>query len=128
MEVYIDDVIVKSTSFEQHLADLEQSFLRMRKFNLKMNPAKCAFGVSAGNFLGFLVHQRGIEVDANKTKAIMNIKSPTTVKEVQSLMGKVNYLRRFISNAAGKMKPFTKLLKGAKGNDIEWGLEQEKAL
>lgn len=128
LEVYIDDVIIKSSEFSQHLVDLEEAFVRMRKYNLKMNPTKCAFGVSAGNFLGFLIHQRGIEVDANKAKAIITIPPPRTIKEVQSLLGKVNYLRRFIANAAGKMKPLTKLLKGKIGPDIEWGPEQDEAL
>ena len=59
MEVYIDDVVVKSADFQSHLVNLEQAFLRMRKHSIKMNPAKCAFEVSTGNFLGFLVHQKG---------------------------------------------------------------------
>lgn len=71
MEVYIDDVVVKSDSKSRHLEDLEKAFLRMRKHQLKMNPLKCAFGVSAGNFLRFLVHSRGIEVDKNKARAIL---------------------------------------------------------
>ncbi|XP_051115706.1 uncharacterized protein LOC127240898 [Andrographis paniculata] len=127
MEVYIDDVIIKSKDFDTHLADLKNVFLRMKQYNLKMNPTKCAFGVSAGNFLGFLVHEKGIEVDANKTKAVLTVQPPRSVKEVQSLLGKVNYLRRFISNAAGKLKPITKLLKN-KATDFSWGPEQQEAL
>ncbi|KAM1941472.1 hypothetical protein ACFX13_029048 [Malus domestica] len=65
IEVYIDDVVVKSKSCRTHIDDLRQAFLCMRRHNLKMNLAKCAFGVSAGNFLGFLIHHRNIEVDAN---------------------------------------------------------------
>jgi hypothetical protein len=63
MEVYINDVVVKSQTFEEHVECLEKAFLRMRRHQLKMNPLKCAFGVKAGNFLGFLVHNRGIEID-----------------------------------------------------------------
>ena len=70
MEVYINDVVIKSPAKVKHLADLEKAFQRMRVHKLKMNPWKYAFGVSIGNFLGFLVHQRGIEVDKNKAKAI----------------------------------------------------------
>ena len=66
MEVYIDDIVVKSKTEEQHLVDLRQALTRMRIHKLKMNPKKCAFGVRSGNFLGFLVHQRGVEVDKNK--------------------------------------------------------------
>ena len=70
IEVYIDDVVIKSPAKYKHLVNLEKAFQRMRSHKLKMNPLKCAFGVSAGNFLGFLVHQKGIEVDKNKAKAI----------------------------------------------------------
>ncbi|MCO6517315.1 MAG: RNA-directed DNA polymerase, partial [Snodgrassella sp.] len=85
VEVYIDDVVVKSKRRQTHLEDLRQTFLRMRRHNLKMNPAKCAFGVSAGNFLGFLVHHRGIEIDENKARAIINMPAPRTKKQLQSL-------------------------------------------
>ncbi|CAN6568039.1 unnamed protein product [Malus baccata var. baccata] len=77
MEVYIDDIVVKSKTEKQHLVDLRQALTRMRIHKLKINPKKCAFGVRAGNFLGFLVHQRGVEVDKNKSQAIMESPSPT---------------------------------------------------
>jgi hypothetical protein len=93
MEVYIDDVVVKSARFKSHLADLRLAFERMRKYGLKMNPLKCAFGVSAGRFLGFIVHEKGIEVDPKKIEAIRRIHEPACKKDVQSLLGKVNYLR-----------------------------------
>jgi hypothetical protein len=56
MKVYIDDILVKSQGFNEHLKNLEKAFIRMRKHQLQINPLKCAFGVTAGNFLGFLVH------------------------------------------------------------------------
>jgi hypothetical protein len=62
VEIYIDDVVVKSASDEGHLDDLRQVLERTRKFGLRMNPKKCTFGVTAGQFLGFLVHERGIEI------------------------------------------------------------------
>jgi hypothetical protein len=68
-----------------------------------MNPLKCAFWVSTGQFLGFVVHERGKEVDPKKVEAIRRIQEPTCEKDLQSLLGKVNYLRRFISNLAGKI-------------------------
>ncbi|KAM2617511.1 hypothetical protein TB1_033896 [Malus domestica] len=77
IEVYIDDLMVKSKTEEQHLPDLRQALTRMRIHKLKMNPKKCAFGVRAGNFLGFLVHQRDVEVDKNKSRAKMESPSPT---------------------------------------------------
>nr|KYP56848.1 Retrovirus-related Pol polyprotein from transposon opus [Cajanus cajan] len=76
-----------------------------------MNPLKCAFGVSAGDFLGFIVHQKGIEIDKNQTRAIMETKPPSNNKELQSLLGKINFLRRFISNLSGKTKVFSPLLR-----------------
>jgi hypothetical protein len=111
MEVYIDDVVVKSQTFKEHIECLEKAFLRMRRHQLKMNPLKCAFGVKASNFLGFLVHNRGIEIDKNKAKAIMQAKPPTNKKELQRLLGQINFLRRFISNVAGRTKAFSPLLK-----------------
>ncbi|KAM1897512.1 hypothetical protein ACFX14_031969 [Malus domestica] len=80
IEVHIDDVVVKSKRHRTHIDDLRQAFLLMRQHNLKMNPAKCAFNVSAGNFLGFLVHHRGIEVDTYKAHAIIDAPPPTTKK------------------------------------------------
>nr|KYP73958.1 Retrotransposable element Tf2 [Cajanus cajan] len=110
-EVCIDDIIVGSKKKEDHLRHLKLSFERMRKHGLKMNPLKCAFGVTAGEFLGFVIHQKGIEVNRNKTKAIMETKPPSNKKELQSLLGKVNFLRRFISNLSSKTKVFSPLLR-----------------
>lgn len=82
MQVYIDDIVIKSISDENHLTRLSQSFERMRKHGLKMNPFKCAFFVQAGDFLGFVVHKKGIEINQNKTKAIMETKAQSTKKEL----------------------------------------------
>jgi hypothetical protein len=82
----------------------------MKKYGLKMNPLKCAFGVLSGDFLGFVIHKKGIEINENKTKATLQTKPPTTKKELQSLLGKINFLRRFISNLSGKMQVFSPLL------------------
>ncbi|CAN6678906.1 unnamed protein product [Malus baccata var. baccata] len=111
MEVYIDDIVVKSKTEEQHLVDLKQALTRIRIHKLKMNPKKCAFGVRAGNFLGFLVHQRGVEVDKNKSRAILESLPPTNKVQLQRLLGKINFLRRFIANLASKIQPLTPLLR-----------------
>src|SRR6266480_3477141 len=71
---------------------------RTRKFGLRMNPKKCAFGVTAGQFLGFLVHERGIEIGLKSQEAMRIMQPPTTEKELQCLIGKINFVRRFISN------------------------------
>ncbi|CAJ2657252.1 unnamed protein product [Trifolium pratense] len=127
MPVYIDDIVVKSSSQDEHIEHLKKSFERMKKCGLKMNPLKCAFCVHAGDFLGFVVHKKGIEINQNKTKAIMETKPPGTKKQLQSLLGKINFLRRFISNLSGKAQPFSPLLRLKKGDVFEWGTEQQKA-
>ena len=82
MEVYIDDIVVKSKRTSEHVDNLKKSFERKRHHQLKLYPLKCAFGVCAGNFLRFLVHQRGIEVDQNKEKVITSTKPPQKKKEL----------------------------------------------
>jgi hypothetical protein len=74
--------MVKSAEFVEHLVDLRLVFEKMKKYKLKMNPLKCVFGVSAGRFLGFIVHENGIEVDPKKIEAINKIKEPTCKKDV----------------------------------------------
>ncbi|XP_074293203.1 uncharacterized protein LOC141620161 [Silene latifolia] len=101
----------------------------MRKFNLKMNPLKCVFGVSAGNFLGFLIHQRGIKIDNNKAKAVINAKPPSNKTELQRFLGQVTYVRRFIANLAGKTKVFSPLLQLKKEDAFVWNnSHQERAM
>ena len=85
MEVYIDDMLVKSTTAELHIAHLVESFLILREYNMKLNPAKCAFGVSVEKFLGFIVNNRGIEANPDKIKVVLDMPSPLSIKEVQRL-------------------------------------------
>src|SRR6185312_2573164 len=93
-----------------------------------MNPKKCAFGVSAGQFLGFLVHERGIEIGLKSQEAVKTMKPPTTKKELQKLIGKINFVRRFISNLSGRIEPFMGLVKIKSEDEIHWGAEQQQAL
>ncbi|KAI5338089.1 hypothetical protein L3X38_017360 [Prunus dulcis] len=127
LEVYIDDVVIKSPEEGDHISSLRKAFLRMRQHKLKMNPKKCVFGVQAGNFLGFLVHHRGIEVDKNKAKSVMEALPPRNKKELQSLLGKINFLRRFISNSAGKIQPFSSLLKLKQEQTFKWEEQHQQA-
>jgi hypothetical protein len=108
--IYIDDIMVKSKSAEG-LEDLRQVLERTRRFGLRMNPKKCAFGVSAGQFLGFLVHEWGIEIGLKSQEAVKTMKPPTTKKELQKLIGKINFVRRFISNMSRRIEPFMGLVK-----------------
>ena len=113
MEVYIDDMLVKSTTAELHIAHLSEAFQILRNYNMKLNPAKCAFGVSAGKFLGFIVNHRGIKANPYKIKAVLDMPSPSGVKKVQRLTGRIAALSRFVSKASDKCQPFFQVLKKA---------------
>ena len=104
---------------------LRKVFERCRAFKLRMNPFKCAFVVSSGKFLGFLVHSKGIDVDPAKATAIATMRPPAMVKELKSFLGKVSYIRRFIPRLASITLAFTKLLR--KGQSFEWGEVQQMA-
>jgi len=127
VEIYIDDVVVKSEDFAKHLAGLRKVECT-RKHGLKMNPNKCAFGVSAGQFLGFMVHQRRTEISMRSIDAINKIVAPTNETELQSLIGKINFIRRFISNLSGKIRAFSPLLKLKANQEFIWAEEQQLAL
>lgn len=97
IEVYVDDMLVKSTRAQDHLVDLKETFQVLDKYHMKLNPTKCAFGVSPGKFLGFLISNRGIEENPEKIQAMIQMQSPHTTQELQQLIGKVLALSRFIS-------------------------------
>ena len=105
-EVYIDDMLVKSLEAEVHISHLKQAFFTLRKYNMKLNPAKCSFGVSSGKFLGYIVTHRGIEANPEQIKAIHSIPSPKNVKEVQKLTGRMAAFSRFISKLSDKSHAF----------------------
>ena len=123
MEVYIDDMLVKSTTAELHIAHLFEAFQILRNYNMKLNPAKCAFRVSAGKFLGFIDNHRGIEANPDKIKAVLDMPSPSGIKEVQRLTGRIVALSRFISKASDKCQPFFQVLKKA----FQWDAKCEEA-
>ena len=123
MEVYIDDMLVKSKEELAHLDDLKETFTSLKQYQMKLNPSKCVFGVASGKFLGFMVSQRGIKANLEKVQAIINMASPRTVKEVQKLTDKIAALNRFVSRATDKCLPFFKTLKQA----FVWTDECEKA-
>ena len=111
MEVYIDDMLVKSLKAEDHINHLQQTFDLLRKYNMKLNPEKCTFGVQSGQFLGYLVSKRGIEANPSQIKAVLDIPSPKCVKDVQRLTGKIAALTRFISKSSERCQPFFDILK-----------------
>ena len=87
------------------MEDLRETFNTLHSYNIKLNPGKCAFGVTVGKFLGFMGSQRGIEANPNKIWAIMEMAPPRNVKEVQSLNGKITALNRFVLRATDKCLP-----------------------
>lgn len=91
------DVIIKLKKSQDHIADLRKFFDRMQKYNLKLNPVKCAFGVPTGNLLGFIVSCRGIDLDSLTIKAIQDLPPPRNKKDVMSFFGRLNYISRFIA-------------------------------
>ena len=112
VQVYVDDMLVKSL----HENNLQETFDTLRSYNMKLNPSKCVFGVTAEKFLGFMVSQRGIEVNPEKVRAILELEPLRTVKAVQSLNGKVATLNRFVSKATDKYLPFFCVLR----KSFEW--------
>ncbi|PKU66320.1 RNA-directed DNA polymerase [Dendrobium catenatum] len=125
VECCIDDLVVKSKERDDHLFDLRVVFERLRRYDLKMNPLKCAFGVTSGKFLGFVVRHRGIEIDPTKIKAILEIKPPRSLTQLRSFQGRLAYLRRFISNLSGRCQPFAALSK--KDSEFYWEDSCQKA-
>ncbi|XP_057954124.1 uncharacterized protein LOC131148417 [Malania oleifera] len=125
IEVYVDDMIVKSRDEYSHVMNLRKLFKRLRKCQLKLNPEKCTVGASSGKLLGFIVSEKGIEVDPDKIKAIREMPSPKTEKEVRSFLGQLNYIARFISQLTATCEPIFKLLK--KDNPEKWSEECQKA-
>ena len=113
MEVYVDDMFVKSKEELTHLDDLNETFATLKKYQMRLNPSKCVFGVALGKFLEFMVSQREIEANPEKVQVIINMTSPRTIKEVQKLIGRIAALNRFVSRATDKCLPFFKTLKQA---------------
>ena len=85
VECYVDDLVVKSKRRQDHLKDLKVVFDRLHKYQLRMNPLKCAFGVTSGKFLGFIVRHRGIEIDQSKIDAIQKMPRPKSLHDLRSL-------------------------------------------
>lgn len=125
VEVYVDDMIVKSPTREEHIPAFRKIFERLRKYNMRLNPHKCALGVTSGKLLGHLVSKRGIEVDPSKIKAIMEMPPPKTEKEVRGFLGRLQYISRFIAKLTSTCEPLFKQLK--KVRRVEWDDECQKA-
>jgi hypothetical protein len=126
MEVYINDVVVKSVGVEEHMTDLKLSLERMKKYGLQMNPLKCTFRVTLERFLGFIVHEHGIQIDPKKIESIGKIGEPMCKKDIQKFLGKINYLCHFISNLAGQVESLLPLVQFKHEEEFTWGQNSEK--
>ncbi|GKC42070.1 reverse transcriptase domain-containing protein [Tanacetum coccineum] len=128
LEAYVDDLVIKSHTEAEIFRDIEETFRTLRKINMKLNPKKCTFEAVEGMFLGYVVGPEGIKPCPEKIDAVLQLPSPRTIKEVQSLNGKLAGLNRFLSKSAERSLPLFKTLKNcSKKSDFCWTPEAEKA-
>nr|GEY58216.1 reverse transcriptase domain-containing protein [Tanacetum cinerariifolium] len=128
IEVYVDDLVIKSHTEAEMVRDIEETFQTLRKINMKLNPKKCSFGLAEGVFLGYVITPEGIKPCLDKMTAVLQLPSPQTIKEVQSLNGKLASLNRFLSKSAEKSLPlFQTLKKCIKKSDFRWTTKAEQA-
>jgi hypothetical protein len=123
--IYLYDITVYSVSDEEHLKHLRRSFKKCRKFGISLSPKNSNFGMVDRNLLGHIISKEGINIDPNRVKGILKIGTPRSKKEVQSFLGKVNFLRRFIPNLAEITKHITNMLR--KGSEINWTPKTRKS-
>lgn len=124
IEVYVDDMIAKSKTKEDHVEYLLKLFKHLRKFRLRLNPNRCTFGVGSRKLLGFNVSQKGIEVDPDKFRAIRDMHAPRTENQVRAFLGCLNYISRFISHLTATCESIFKLLR--KDQSIVWNEDFQK--
>jgi hypothetical protein len=124
-KAYVDDNVIKTREGHTFIEDLEETFANLRKVNIKLNPAKCAFGIPSGKLLGFLVSHRGIKANPDKVKAIEEMYPPRSLKEMQRLTEHMAAVGRFIARSGEKALPFFKLMK--RTGKFKWTPEADKA-
>jgi len=122
VEVYVDDMVVKSQTIAQHMEHLEQVFRELYKYNMRLNLEKCTSGIGGGKFLGFMITHQGIEGNHEKCTTILEMHSPTNIQEVQKLNGGLASLFGFLTK---KTQLFYKLLKKTK--QFLWDKTYEQA-
>src|SRR4051812_25360536 len=125
VQVYVDDIVIKTYSTSTLLDDLRETFATLNKYIIKLNLKKCVFGVPAGKLLGYMVSARGIEANPEKVQAIARMQEPTNIKGVQQLTRRLTALSHFISRLGERTLPFYQLLR--KGEKFEWTEEARKA-
>ena len=115
IEVYVDNMVVRSKVVSKHVEDLGAIFDILREHKLRLNASKCSFGVRSGKFLGYMITYRGIEVSPDQIKAIHSLQPPQNPKKVQKLTGMIVALNRFISRSTDRCRPFYLLMNKWKG-------------
>jgi len=125
VQAFVDDMVVTSQQKEQYVTDLDELFTTISKYTLKLHPEKCVFGVEAGKFLGFLLTELGIEANPEKCIAIIAMRSPISVKEVQQLTRRMAVLSKFISAGGDKVNPYFQCLK--RNSRFVWTRECKEA-
>jgi hypothetical protein len=125
VQVYVNDVIIKTKQSHTLIADLKQTFDNLRRYRMKLNPTKCTFGVQGGKLLGFLVSSRGIEVNPIKISAIERMTLPTCLTDVQKFTGCLASLSRFVSRLGEKALPLYQLMR--KSDNFVWTKEADAA-
>ena len=123
MELYIDDMLVKSVKAEHQVDHLAESFQVLKDYKMKLKQTKCAFRVSVGKFLGFIVNSRGIVANPDKIRVVLDMQPPSNTKEVQHLTGRIAALSHFVSRSSDKCQPFFQVLKKA----FQWDDHCEEA-
>ena len=124
VEVYVDDMVVKSPSHHQHAQDLSVVFFALWQYNLRLNPEKCVFGVDRGKFLSFMLTQHDIEANSKKGNAIIEMWSPSSIEEVQVLIESLTAISRFLPKLVKQTQPIIQLLK--KSAKFSWNNECEQ--
>ena len=123
--IYLDDVTVFSKTDEEHLEHLRKFFEKCKRFGISLNPKKTLFGLQEGKLLGHIISEEGIKIDPKRIEAILQISHPRNIKEFQSFIGKINFLRRFIPNLAELLRNITNMLKKEQG--VKWTLEAKQS-
>jgi hypothetical protein len=123
--VYLDDVTMFSKSDDEHLWHLRRVFQKCRRFGISLNPKKCLFGLEEGKLLGHIISKEGIKIDPSRIEAILKVEHPRNLKELQSFIGQINFLRRFIPNLVELLRNITNMLK--KDIKIKWDSESRQS-
>ena len=123
--VYQDDITVFSKSYNEHLNHLRRVFIKCRKFGISLNPKKTLFGLEEGKLLGQIISKYGIRIDLARIEVILTIAHPRNIKELQSFLGKINFLRKFISNLVELIRELNNMSR--KDSALKWTVEAKQS-